>query len=202
VKKLAKPKKRTRRRLPLGPAGPLGEDVIIEMYLRAKHNQITSVLPLNTLFNLIETHIFDPLDAYLTSKIEIWVPKDTGDLREALHKMVTRSKNTITRISVRAPFIVKLGTPGLEYAKPVNRMSSSMLQHKNQVSRKGNKLDDPKALQGWYNLLLLNGRNNARLFYNDFIKNEIVPLLKPLQTAGAIKSAWNFARSIFTVRFK
>jgi hypothetical protein len=199
----------------LGPMGPLGDDVIIEIKFKPAMKSAWDLTKLNETETktAIEDAIFTPLEEYLKSKIKVWVPKDTGNLRRQLLATVSNSFATIDHVSTARPFRVSIGTPGVEYANVVNKMPTRWLQHPGThppgtKGRRRKPLNDPEARRGWYNLLLLNGRREARSLYKDFLKNHIVVLItKP--ASAKVKKINPFkknpnskVRTLFTVKFK
>lgn len=209
----------------LGPMGELGMDIVIEVSITDDLDQY-QIREFNykNVATILESTIYEPLREYLmgpgrggvSGLINTTAPRDTGALRESLEDGVEAGLPSIDDFQKKVgPFSVKLGTPEIPYAKPVNKMPTTWLRHPKQsaqrahlnVGRRGKKLKDPEARSGWYNLILLNGRNKARRLYDAFIK-EIITLLAPLKVRiakskkGAVIDTRNLAMKIFKVRFK
>lgn len=187
----------------LGPMGELGDDVIIEIFLKPKAQQLvnaTREISMRKIKTGIKQTIYNPLEKYLYGRIDLDVPSDTENLRKQIKGRINDAIITIDQISTTSPFRVVLGTPNVPYAGPVNRMPTSWLQHTSGTGRQGDPLNDPNAKKGWYNLTLLNGRNRAMRLYKDFIRNDIVPMLRTVKALGAAPSA--VARAMFKVKFK
>jgi len=186
--------------------GAFPDDIIIEVFLTFNPSFLPRELSLRMLKTGLRREIYDPLRQFVESIVNINAPRDTGSLRESMERKVGEGKPTIDQLSNSQPFVVKLGTPGVMYAKPVNKMPTGWLKHprrgQRNIGRQGDPLDDPKAKKGWYDLLLLNGRNRAMRLWKNYLKNIIIPVLKPLQDAGLIKSASTQANKLFIVKFK
>jgi len=200
----------------LGPMGELGMDIIIEVAITDDLDKY-KVREFNykNVATLLESILYEPLREYLmgpgrggvSGLINTTAPRDTGALREALEDGVEDGLNSIDDFQKKVgPFSVKLGTPKIPYAKPVNKMPTTWLRHPKQslqrshlnVGRRGKKLKDPDARSGWYNLILLNGRNKAKRLYDNFI-NQIVSILAPIKAQFNTK---NLAMKVFKARFK
>lgn len=136
----------------LGPLGELGDDIVIFINLNLDLISLLQRFEFSITTQKVEAAIFqdiiEPVIKYLDKKIEIWVPVDTTDLRKSLHNALKIDSSIISN-----PFRVILNTKGVPYAGPVNKMPTASL-------RKSGKA--PQARKGWYNLLLLNGRNLAK----------------------------------------
>jgi hypothetical protein len=191
----------------LGPMGELGDDVIIEMKFRHAIKFVFETTPLSErkVKTFIEDSIYTPLEDFLGEKINTWVPKDTGNLRRRLLGVINEGFSSIDRISTNIPFRVEVGTPGVPYAKVVNKMPKRWLQHpgghpSGTKGRRGKVLYDPDAKKGWYSLLLLNGRRKATKLYKDFLKNDILPILRG--QPGFTKNPVSKVRTLFSVKFK
>jgi len=185
----------------LGPMGELGDDVIIEVTPRARFDTVKEISK-NKVIGMITTMIHRPLSKYMNDKINIWVPSELGKLRDSIESRLKVSTATLKPFTQTQPYRMVIGTPGVPYAAPVNKMPTSWLQHRGSVGRFGVARNDPNARKGWWNLLLVNGRNLAQRVYKDFINNGIVPLIRPLKGVLGIKNVTNFARSLFTVKYK
>lgn len=147
-----------------------------------------------------------PLIGHPQGGNEGYAPRDTGSLRrsmrnslgEPISTIVHDVRDVVNALSSGAPFIrMVLSTPDIDYANPVNNMPTSWLAHPGSHppgtrGRLGTVLHDPNARKGWYNLILLRGRQ--------FAKKEFYQMLKNL--AQGIRGGYNFWRSMFTVRFK
>ena len=188
----------------LGPVGELGEDVIIEVYMRGNAVKVINLerrLSLTTLKRIIATEVYRPLAQYIIEKINEWVPKDTGSLRDAMIGEVKKGQPTIDQLSSTTPFRVVIGTPNIPYAGPVNKMPDSWLKHTSGTGRFGDPLNDPKAKREWYNLVRVNGRNKAQQLWRNMVKNQLVPIVKSFKKLP-IKNPYNFVRGMFKVTFK
>lgn len=194
------------RRRNLGPPGRLLDDVIIEVFYSINPSLLPRELSRSSIIIGIRQDVFNPLEQFMKAFIDINVPKDTGDLRRAIKRKIGEGEPTIRHMSKFDPFVVKIGTPGIRYAGPVNQMPTAWLKHPRRTStnigREGDPLKDPKAKHEWFNLLRLNGRTRAMKLWKDYLKNRIVPVLIDLQTSGLIKSAKDQAKRLFIVKFK
>jgi len=107
-----------------------------------------------------------------------------------METVVKRSTITVTDlVNDTGPYLMQVGTPGIEYAKPVNKMPTWALKHpgrhkpdpyRGRLGRFGDPLEDPNAKKGWYNLILVNSRNLAKRLIKNFIKRVITPELRNL----------------------
>jgi len=201
--------------------GPLGEDVILEVTFKEGKVPFQHRGTFRKLFTRIEStftgDVHDPLEQFMLDKINTWVPMDTGRLRGSMRSVVEMAGGSVEGMRIGGTYRMTLGTPSYKnrsvtYAAVVNKMPTAWLQHpgagKKNVSyrkRAGGKpvpLEDPEARQGFYDLIVLNSRNKAQRLWHDYLTNIIVPLVREVGAAAGVKHEWNFARSLFTVRFK
>jgi len=188
----------------LGPLGTLGDDIIFEVSLTYEGTQVLQqlrgTLSLASLNRMFRNDVWNELQAYIDGKIDTWVPMDSGDLRNSMHNAISPTQTGKSQ-GQTFPFRMTLSTPGIDYAKPVNKMPTPWLTHPasyhRNVGRYGSTLQDPEAKYGWYDLVLLNARNKAHPVIQAFF-NSISDLLKPIFQ----KDAYNYARQMFTVRYR
>lgn len=162
----------------LGPMGELGQTVLFSVHVtdygrRLLERRIRDFSK-NKVWRSLTQMVYNPLQTRLEQKVDKWVPKDTGRLRGSLKASITPAGGSTVEIvdmmSGRG-FTVLLATPGIKYAKVVNRMPTKWLQHPGprhgagETGRTGRTLNDPDAKTGWYNLLVLDSRS--------FIRNRI-----------------------------
>jgi len=189
----------------LGPMGALGDDVIVEVDLNISVMQQLKIMGVkelnqNALFRLMRKELYEPLKAYCITKINIWAPSDTDELRIALRTALTPAGGSQTN---GFPLRVILNTRGIPYAGPVNNMPNSWLRHPakhhRNVGRYGSNLNDPGAVKGWYSLILLNGRKKAAKLFSKAVKEAAKAI--PTGIFGN-RTAYNIARSLFAYRDK
>jgi hypothetical protein len=191
----------------LGPMGELGDDVILEVGLTMEGERLLKIRApewsLNNIKTLFRNEVYDPLQEHVDQKIDLWVPMDTGELRNSMHNALTPSGGSKTN---DFPFKILLNTEGIPYAKPVNNMPSDWLQHPGghfiNRGRFGGSLLDEDAKKGWYNLVLVNGRSEARKLVEGFIRDTIQDLIRT--NAGKLGVFGNYyqkARSMFSIKY-
>lgn len=196
----------------LGPMGELGWDLIIEVQMTDDIKQLgIREMSYKNVTRILEAEVYEPLREYLmgpgrgghSGLINTQAPRDTGALREALEDGIEDGLNTLDDFEDRTgPFKVQIGTPNVPYAKPVNQMPTTWLRHprasSTNIGRRGKRLRDPEARSGWYNLILLNGRNKARKLYDTFIRS-MINIMNPIKSQYNLK---NLSLKIFKARFK
>lgn len=200
----------------LGPMGEMGEDVILEVtFIPGKLIKLGPSGPVKdiiaSLKRSIETNfargVHRPLEELIISKINTWVPMDTGNLRKQMIAVTYNASATVDGMKEGKTYRMTAGTPGVKYASVVNKMPVTWLKHPagyhRNIGRQKDPLNDPLAKEGWYDLTVLNARNKAKQLFPDFLTNTVVPILKPLEKirGSGIKSAHNYARTLFTVKY-
>lgn len=208
VKTIIGPRKRLVGTLALlGPAGALGEDVILIIAKKLSLYQSNIIrlarmlYPKNSLigYNIVSEmesfityYIVRPLMRYLLNQIDRIVPVDSGDLRASLRNTLKYGGTVIPQAfsqtqatkgifkgkpenapKTRFPLRIVIGTPYLDYAKPVNNMPDEYLQHPgihptSIGSHTGYRLNDPFAKSHFYDKILARGRYRAKKFYGVF----------------------------------
>lgn len=183
----------------LGPAGPQEPALIFDIrpnpqnlakYIQQFKKSGKSKLGQTMVKNDIEK-IIQKAKWYIVEKtgkfVGKYVPKDTGKLRRTMLKSLGDSK--VHGFILR----MKLGTGDLEYAKPVNRMPTSMVQHHMKAKRKSRGWYDEqggfqknRTIHPGFNIL---GYKNAPRNFIDPIKND----QKYLHDPHAIKGWWGFS---------
>ena len=187
----------------LGPMGPLGDDVVIEVRLKYDIYKVVPDISQQYLIGTLGSRVQEPLLDELYTKLNIWVPKDTGALRRSIRSRMDNSTASLKQISTTKPWRMVIGTPDIEYAKPVNKMPADWLKHKPQPSRfPGFTMDDPAAVKGWYDWLLRDGRRKAQNLFRDYLKGTIEPIIKKAAPLLGIKNVINFTKGIFIVKYK
>jgi hypothetical protein len=192
--------------------GELGDDIIFSVditghYDRLVENGGTGVGRIlrrkgldtsSDVYRSIWGNVYFPLQQTATTQINTNAPKMTGKLRKAMKESIK------VPLAGSFPLVMILNTAGVDYAKPVEKMSSAMLKHPTPVHsntrRIGGRLVilvDPEARKGWYALTLLNSRNRARKLWRDYIKKTWVPLLR-----GLVKNPTSEANKMFRVKFR
>jgi hypothetical protein len=183
----------------LGPAGSLGDDVIVEILptvdlaMEAAQPGITSgkgkqngpprvdwaVLwgQLNQFYLNVVQYLKEYIGKPAPRQNEGVVPTDTGTLRRKMWQSLERQWYSKTKMPMTPGqlrkaaeagdplLVIVLNTGNLKYARPVNQMSTRTLAHPHDGSRNwgnGGPLVDPSAQNGWYNLVLVNGQNQAK----------------------------------------
>jgi hypothetical protein len=172
-----------------GPPGALGDDVIVEILptvdlaMDAAGIHTGTNIDWKVLWNSINQFYLD-IAAYMKDYIgrpfprqEGVVPTDTGQLRRKMWQSIERQWYSKTKMPMTPGqlkkaaengdplLMVVLNTGNLMYAKPVNQMPTKMVAHPHKGSRnygRGGPLWDPSAKEGWYEKVLLNGRNRAQ----------------------------------------
>lgn len=195
--------------------GELGDDVVFEVKLspygsKILQSKISKQISKQSVWRTFYNIVYDndqPLGVkqYVNKQIDIWVPSDTGDLRQALKNAITPSGGSTTQ---DFPFKVVLNTEGIPYAKPVNKMPEEYIQHSpgqtyhKTIGRTGKKLNDPKTKKGWYNLILINGRKKAKNLVQEFLKTIATDFVTPVMTKMGISgTAYNEVKKWFSIRF-
>ena len=170
----------------LGPMGALGDDVICEIILNYSLLQtfVTGIANIKeeTIIRVMKNVLFQPVATYLHTKIDILAPLKSQALRKSLHNAVNNS------MMKGAPYRLVLNTDGVDYASVVNKMPTSSLIKSGMA---------PGAKKGWYNLLLLEGRNKSKTSFTAMVKS-----IASLFPAGMAKryfnrTSYNLARSLF-----
>jgi len=188
----------------LGPMGPFSNKVIVKierkpLYYQGlrefedlKRQNIMSGRPPysdRTIAIALESTVHDKVETYVLERIDTWVPKDTGSLRKAMISVVYKAAATVENFQKNTgPYIMEVGTPNIEYAKPVNKMPDWALQHpphapdpfRGTKGRRNATLVDPQAKSGWFNLILLNSRNKARAQVKKMRREVITPQFREL----------------------
>lgn len=189
----------------LGPMGELGDDVILEVSLtpmaqadlRAK--SYGKEFTLTAIQREFWQQVINPLRERTERKIDIWVPRDSGDLAESMKNALYPAGGSKDR---GFPYLFILNTKDIPYAKVVNAMPAKWLKHparyhRNKSSRTGNSLNDPSAIKGFYNITLLFARNLAK----DLMKNYF-NYLKSFTTWKVGQSQAHIAaRQLLSVRY-
>ena len=176
----------------LGPMGSLGDDVILEILLNTGIiTQLRSLkidISVGKLEAIIRSELMNPLLHYLRQKINVWAPLRTGALRTSL------LNSLISSTTSSFPFRLVLKTQGIAYAGPVNKMPQMWLRRSGTT---------PQARKGWYNLLLLNGRNKAKKLLSAMVKHVATLLPKPIiKLYFPRRTSWNLARALFRVSLR
>lgn len=193
--------------------GELGDDVIMDIDLnyRAKQmiesglfgREMTQKMLIVALYN----SVYRVLRAYINKWIDVKVPSDTEALRESMKNALTPAGGSKVEVNQGFPMLVIMNTRGIDYAKVVNKMPSSALQHPGNhwytTGRTGNVLDDEEAQTGWYNWILLMGRNEAQRLFRNFIRNDVVPMITPVAASLGMNGTqiYNAARQMFSATF-
>lgn len=174
----------------LGPAGELGDDVLIEIKLSPSGvilvgRHLSPKLESAALLSEVIAQIYNPLVAEMHNKINLWVPIDSGDLRRSLLNSLSPAGGSYTS---GFPLFVVLNTKNIIYAKPVNKMPKHWFKI-------------PTAVENWYNLLVLHGRKFVRTLYSNFVKNYLVPEIRPFAGTLGIRGGAIFltAFNMFSV---
>ena len=184
------------------------------------------VLALGT-FNLIQTHYGDPktseaqlyydvkhlyaefMDQFLpwiTDPDRAIVPKDTGDLRNAiiasLQGNAAGTQGTFTRVGNLHPFMVLINMGRLQYAQWVVQMPAEWLQHtgakhtrttkSSRTQRRGfgrnmarHRLWDPNAQEGFFDVLIHAGRSIWRRLWDTYLHGQFAQYFDKTLTAMA-----------------
>jgi len=188
----------------LGPMGPFTSRVIVKVEKKPlyfdglklfedlkKKGIMTGGAPYSdrSVAIALESSIHYEVEDYVMERIEMWAPKDTGSLRKAMMSVVLKAAATVDEFQNNTgAYIMEIGTPNIEYAKPVNKMPDWSLQHpphapdpfRGTRGRRGASLSDPQAKSGWFDLILLNGRNKARRQVKQMRKEVITPQFRDL----------------------
>ena len=194
----------------LGPMGELGDDVIFEVGLREGVLEAYRLLGAPRSFNKtafwrdLRNMVYIPFQIFMDKRIESWPPSDTDDLRKSLHNSITASGGSNIR---SFPFQVVLNTRGIPYAGPVNKMPVSWTRHKGSHPPTKNSLgtgflNDPNTKKGFYDLLLLNGRNIAVKLMKDFLQAQAAKLPSTFQLPGKKRNRFNLVKSLFQIKYK
>jgi len=170
----------------LGPMGSFGDNVILELDInRALLKTLQKYkVPITAgkLLNLARTQVLMPVKTKILEDINKWVPRDTGKLRNSMRNAVRSSP--ISTFPVR----LVINTRGVDYAKPVNRMPQIWLRH----------AKDPQARKGWFNLVLLDGRNLAKKKFPQLVSHTATLLpRKFIKTIFPRRTLYNVARSLY-----
>jgi len=193
----------------LGPMHELGDDVMIycglsyqgEQFLVSKIARELNVMNFTRLFR---NEVYEKLRVYVNKWIAIKVPMDTEDLRNSMRNAMTPSGGSLTN---KYPFEILMNTKGIPYASVMNEAPEAWLRHPasyhRNIGRFGAPLNDPRAVKGWYNWIVLMGRQYAEKLFKAFVKSTIQPLIKPFGPLIGVSGigVYHLARSIFTVRF-
>jgi hypothetical protein len=193
----------------LGPMGELGDDVICEIGIsrigaQMLNGKIIKELNYTNLFRILRNSVYEPLKQAINAWIDIKVPADTEELRQSMKNALTPSGGSQTN---SMPLLIILNTRGIPYASVVNKMPSEAVKHPgnhaSSIGRYGATLDDPGAISGWYNWVLLQGRTKARALFNQFIKSDVQNIISPFATQLGLKGSavYNSARQMFTAVF-
>lgn len=204
----------------LGPMGELGDEIIIQLKLSFGYNLVEKVLPdlsRDKVWKLIQENVYVPLAVELDKKIFKWVPVMSGALSDSIRKSMTPDSSIITKEAFLQTnmFEVVLNTKGIPYGKPVNKMPKRYTVHPashHPNRRNGYSLYDPSAEPGFFNLLVVHGRNYAKALFIAFMRNNFVPVIKKaLAGITALKTMlglninanpYNIAQSLIEVRYK
>jgi len=121
-----------------------------------------------------------------------------------MRNAMTPSGGSLTN---KYPFEILMNTKGIPYASVMNEAPEAWLRHPasyhRNIGRFGAPLNDPRAVKGWYNWIVLMGRQYAEKLFKAFVKSTIQPLIKPFGPLIGVSGigVYHLARSIFTVRF-
>ena len=189
----------------LGPLGDFGDDLVCEIRADPVLNGRSLPAELNptSLRAIIRNEWYMPLRTYAYMVIEKYTPIETGELQRAMKAKFDEGERTIDGFPNR-PVTINLGTPGVPYAKPVNKMPRSWLQHfGNKLGRRSRSpLYDPTAHEGYYSLCLRDIINKGKtLWQNEVIANRLRPMLAPLKQVGLLTNIDNELHQLFKVRF-
>jgi hypothetical protein len=193
----------------LGPMGELGDDVIMEIDLsyagkQTINQRLSRDLNVTNIFRELRNNVYEPLREYIEKWIDIKVPSDTTELRNSMKNAMKPSGGSRTN---GFPMLVIMNTAGVDYAKVVNNMTDLMLKHPashhRNIGRFGAPLDDKGAVKGFYDWIVLMGRNKAVKLFQDYVKNIVQPIVKPVANMLGITGSlvYNTARQLFTVKF-
>lgn len=191
----------------LGPMGELGQSLIFSIHVTEYGKKLmlrgirefTKTRVWKTFTNLV----YDPLQVRMGDKVDKWVPADTKRLRQSMKASITPAGGShVEMLDMIGPngFTVLLGTPGIKYAKVVNRMPERWLRHPGKHSpgtrgRTGKTLSDPQARKGWYNLVLLDSRS--------FVKSRMSIFRKRMTAVlGGGRQGYNEFRRCFQIVYK
>ena len=194
----------------LGPLGEWGDDVVIKVALNPAigGKQVPKELTISSLRVLIRG-MYDKIFEKAQEIIHKYVPKETGNLQDSMIGKVQQAARVIDSFHPSSPFVMHLGTPEIKYAKPVNKMPTGWVQHKGGVNWMSTRrhrayrvpghplLDDPTARSvgkgggGYYDLTLLDIRQEAKKQWLIVRNKSLLPQFKLLQDAGVITSAQN-----------
>jgi hypothetical protein len=178
-----------RRRMNLGPMGPLGDNIIISIDITQAYRQFLKLTKSGAGKGLglqgLETEqkvygsiwlkmMFD-LIQFTFKRIDLNVPKMTGDLRKSMKDSVkVPASGTFPMVMVVNP------------NKPSTRKKGGVRYQ----------LFDPTAKKGWFQLTQLQCQNEAKKRWEQYIRTVWIPIFKQL----GVKNPRGEAGKLFKIR--
>jgi hypothetical protein len=127
--------------------------------------------------------LYRPLFNRVSGLVSRIVPKDTGELQEAMLEQPEDSEALINDLD-GGGYEMILATPNIPYATVVSLMGTGRLAHTRSMGKRGRLgtlLHDPTAEGKWFDKVLRDSRSTARALRDDFyraIAKRLAPVKK------------------------
>jgi len=160
-----------------GPVGPLGEDTLFFFQLNVRKLRAARVgvgfRTVRTLinfagqrseFNQLIKQVARTVQDFALSEIAVRVPEDSGDLKRSMVRVIERSNTA----DIDRGIHVRIGTPNIDYAKPLNALRKS-----SRTSRGNPYVFHRGGVFHFYDLVVFRARKLAKKTYIDLLTGRV-----------------------------